>query len=355
MDGVRIAGTGSYLPGPPLDHDTLCAFLRRHPDGLTHEIQERLLQETGIVTRHCAIDVETGLRESNAAMAVAAGRHALAAAGWTPDEVELLVVTTIVPDQLMPPTSSAVQKGLAIPRCTELEISGNCSAPFKGLLIAASQLELGRCDRALLCCSQLASVLGNPPWTNPEQMRPDQGHLRWTLSDGAAALALERGAPGMDLRVWLESAGAAKRPGMTLALGAAQPDLRAAFERGEHHVAQNPRYVLREVVPLVSDALTRMLRDFAIEGRSIDHFVAAVTSTQLARKLQARFAEQCGIRPEVWRSSLARVGYLGGVTLPFAVDELARGGMLQPGDLVCAVAEESSSWTSAATVFRWNP
>ena len=138
---VRIAGTGSYLPGPPIDVASIQAFLCRYPDGLTEHEHARLIAETGIRTRHSAIDLsDETRRESNTSMASAAGRRALAAAGWEPNAVDLLVVTTVVPDQLMPPTSTLVQEALGIRRCAEVEISANCTAPYKGLLFAASQL-----------------------------------------------------------------------------------------------------------------------------------------------------------------------------------------------------------------------
>jgi hypothetical protein len=37
------------------------------------------------------------------------------------------------------------------------------------------------------------------------------------------------------------------------------------------------------------------------------------------------------------------------------LDELARDGTLRPGDVICTVAEESSKWMFAGSIFRWNP
>ena len=356
MTGIRIAGTGGYLPGPPIDQDGVREFLRRYPDGLSLSAQERLLRSTGIETRHFAIDLaDESRRETNTSMATAAARRALEAAGWEPEEVDLLVVTTVMPDQFMPPTSTLVQEALGIARCAEIEISGNCSAPYKGLLFAANGLCVGQYRRALVCSSQYASFLGWPPWMNPERMGEHQGHLRWTLSDGAAALAIERGEPDINLRVWLESSGCGRPSGMTLALGAARPDFLGTIERGDHHVTKNARSVLREVIPLVVDGLDRMLRTLEIPGDSIDHFIPAVTSLPIARKLQTMFHERCGVRPECWRMNMARVGYLGGVTCPFVLNEMVQAGSLSPGQLVCSVAEESSKWISAGAVFHWNP
>ena len=354
--GVRIAGTGSYLPGPPVDQDGARAFLRKYPDGLSEAAQERLLKETGILTRHFAIDVrDESRRESNTSMAANAGRLALEAAGWCAQDVELLVVTTVVPDQLMPPTSTLVQEALGIPRCAEVEISANCTAPYKGVSFAVSQLRLGTYRRALVCSSQYSSFLLRPPWTNPERMGANQGALRWIVSDGAGALALERAEPDTGLRVWLESTGCGERSGMSLALGATYPDLVGGFRCGDHHVMQDDRFVLRVGVPRAIAGVERMLRELGIAPESIDHFLPAVSSMQLARGLQRLFGERCGVPPESWRMNLTRVGYLGGVGLVLVLDEMARAGKLRAGDLVCCVAEESSKWMSAGMVLRWNP
>jgi 3-oxoacyl-[acyl-carrier-protein] synthase-3 len=353
--GVRIAGTGSHLPGPPIDVDAFKAFVRRYRDGLSEREQERLVAETGILTRHLAMDLsDESRRETNTSMAVAAGRRALAAAGWDPNDVELLVVTTVVPDQLMPPTSTLVQEALGIARCAELEISANCTGPYKGLLFAANSLRLGQYRRVLLCSSQYTSFLGRPPWSNPERMAANQGALLWIVSDGAGALALEHSEADTDLHVWLEATGCGKRSGMSLAFGAAHPDFLGTFERGAQHVVQDNRYVLREGFVLAVAAFERMLTTLGTRADAIDHFIPAVSSMQVVRKLQPLFARRFGLRPEAWRMNFTRRGYLGGVGFISVLDDMAQTGSLNAGDLVCSFAEESSKWMCAGFVLRWN-
>jgi 3-oxoacyl-[acyl-carrier-protein] synthase-3 len=353
---IRIAGTGTHLPGPPIDVASLKAFLRKYPDGLSERMQDRLVVATGIDTRHLAIDLtDESQRETNTSMAAEAGRHALRRAGWTAEDVELLVVTTIVPDHLMPPTSTLVQEALGISRCAEIEISANCSAPYKALAFAASELELGHYRRALICSSQYCSVLFRPPWANPERMTADQGALRWIVSDGAAAVALERSDSGSILRVWLESAGVGKRSGMFLPFGAASPGFQESFSTGSQHIVQESRYVLREGFALAVAAFERLISELGIDAREIDHFIPSISTMEVARKLLPVLRDQYGLRPDAWRMNLPRIGYVGGVTFFAVLDDLVREGRLKSGELVCSVAEESSKWMCAGAVFRWSP
>jgi 3-oxoacyl-[acyl-carrier-protein] synthase-3 len=353
--GVKIAGTGHYLPGPPIDCDGVRERLRRWPDSLPERIQDRLLEESGIRTRHFGISLdESTPRETNTSMATAAGTRALTAAGWKPADVDLLVVTTVVPDQLIPPTSTLVQEALGIRACAELEISANCTAPYKGLLAAANQLRLGQSRRALVCSSQFVSFLGIPPWANPAKMTPSQAQLRWLLSDGAGAVALEASEADCGLAVWTESTGSGRASGMEIALGAAHADLASAWSAGHQHVVQTVRRLREDGLRDGLDALTRMLRGLEIAPDAIDHFIPEIPALPFADLGKPLLADALSLRPSAWRVHLDTIGNVGGATLPIVLDRMVRGRELHPGDLVVSFAEESSKWMFAGAAFRWD-
>ena len=354
-NGLRIAGVGSYLPGPGLDQDQVRSFLRRYPDGLEESQQEQLIRDSGIEHRHFAIDAESvEKRESNTTMASAAAGRALDAAGWDANDVDLLVVTTPVPDQLMPPTSTLVQQQLGIEQCAEIEISANCTAPTKGLMFAASQLQLGAYKRALICNSQFASFGFVPPWMNPDSMDAEQGHLRWILSDGAGAIALEQGSPDIELQFHLESRGTHLPSGMSIEFGAAQADFAGAFASGRQHVAQNPIKALKNASRFAIEGLARMFEELRLDPASIDHFIPSISSVRVEKWMKREFGK-LGVDPKAWRLNFTRIGYVGSVAIPIMLDELASSGELKPGDRVCAIAEESSKWMFAGSTFVWNP
>jgi 3-oxoacyl-[acyl-carrier-protein] synthase-3 len=309
LHGVRIAGTGSYLPGPPITQDELRFRFRERPDCLPERVQDALLTGSGIGTRYFGVDLaDFSARESNTSMAAEAGRRALDGAGWAPSDIDLLVVTTVIPDQLIPPTSTLVQQALGIPTCAEVEISANCTAPYKALQLAANQLRLGQCDRALVCSSQFVSFLGMPPWATPERMTPSQAQLRWVLSDGAGAIALERGDPDIDLRVWTRSHATNRRPGMELPFGAANTDVADAFARGLHHVSQRARHLRTETMREGIAAFEDMLEQLGVAPAEIDHAIPELPGVQYAEIAREHVAGRVGLRTSAWRFDLRVAG-----------------------------------------------
>jgi 3-oxoacyl-[acyl-carrier-protein] synthase III len=356
LHGVRIAGTGSYLPGPPISQDELRRGLRLRPDCLPTRVQDALLAESGIHTRHLGVSLDDfTVRESNTSMAVQAARNALSNAQWAPADVDLLVVTTVIPDQLIPPTSTLVQQALGIRNCAEIEISANCTASYKALQYAANQIRLGEARRVLVCSSQFVSFLGLPPWAVPEQMTASQAQLRWVLSDGAGAIALER-SPGdedIHLRVWLQSRANGRAPGMELRLGAAHPDLAFAIERGAHHVGQHARRLRTAAMQEGMGAFESMLAHFEVTAEMIDHAIPELPGMQYA-EIARRAVEGLGLRERAWHVDLAAIGNVGGAAFPIVLDRLARGGKLEPGQLIASFAVESSNWMFAGLLLRWN-
>ena len=77
ITGVKIAGTGSFLPGEPITNEELCD---RHDVPVTPGWIE---EWTGIVSRHMAGDADTA-----ASMATAAARRALDAADMAGDQLQ---------------------------------------------------------------------------------------------------------------------------------------------------------------------------------------------------------------------------------------------------------------------------
>ena len=97
--GIRILGTGSYLPPKVVTNDDIAKSL--------DTTDEWIYSHTGIHSRHVA---EEG--ESTSTMAAKAGAAALAAAGVRPEEVGLIVLATSTPDYNPFPSTACIVQGL---------------------------------------------------------------------------------------------------------------------------------------------------------------------------------------------------------------------------------------------------
>jgi 3-oxoacyl-[acyl-carrier-protein] synthase-3 len=97
--GIRILGTGSYLPPKVVTNDDIARAL--------DTTDEWIYSHTGIRSRHIA-----GEGETTSTMAAKAGQMAMEAAGVSPDEIGLIVVATSSPDWNPFPSTACVVQGL---------------------------------------------------------------------------------------------------------------------------------------------------------------------------------------------------------------------------------------------------
>ena len=97
--GIRILGTGSYLPPKVVTNDDIARAL--------DTTDEWIYSHTGIRSRHVAEDGET-----TSTMAAKAGKAAMEAAGVDSDEIGLIVVATSSPDWNPFPSTACVVQGL---------------------------------------------------------------------------------------------------------------------------------------------------------------------------------------------------------------------------------------------------
>ena len=97
--GIRILGTGSYLPERVVTNDDIAKALDTS--------DEWIYSHTGIRSRHVA-----GEGESTSTMAAEAARRAMSAAGVEPGEIGLVILATSTPDYNPFPSTACVVQGL---------------------------------------------------------------------------------------------------------------------------------------------------------------------------------------------------------------------------------------------------
>jgi 3-oxoacyl-[acyl-carrier-protein] synthase-3 len=133
----RIAGTGSYLPEKIVTN----ADLERLVDTSDEWIRTR----TGIKQRHVAAEGET-----TTDLAEHAARRAMADAGVTAQDIDLICVGTTTPDLVFPNVGTLLQDRLGIHGCPAFSLEAACTGFVYALGVADKFVRLGEAKCALV-------------------------------------------------------------------------------------------------------------------------------------------------------------------------------------------------------------
>ena len=146
MTGV-IAGTGSYVPSYVMDNNKLSEFV----DTSDEWIKER----TGVARRHIVAD------ETTSFMAAEAAKKAVEDADLTPDQRDLILVSTISSDVILPCTACEVQRILGAVNATCFDLNAACTGFVLAYNTANAYIQSGVYKNALVIGSESLSNLTN--------------------------------------------------------------------------------------------------------------------------------------------------------------------------------------------------
>jgi 3-oxoacyl-[acyl-carrier-protein] synthase-3 len=144
MRYAEITGWGKALPPTVLTNHDL--------EQIVETSDEWITSRSGIKERRIS-HVEVG------DLSAVAAQHALAAAGRTPDEIDLLITATCTPESLIPPTSALVQARIGATRMGAFDLNANCSGFVYGLVVASDMIKAGSANRVLLVGAEKLSYV----------------------------------------------------------------------------------------------------------------------------------------------------------------------------------------------------
>jgi 3-oxoacyl-[acyl-carrier-protein] synthase III len=372
---VRIAGTGSYLPGKPVPFDdiekVLGEFDQIPPDfkKWIDRSRKMMKQLLGMEYYYYAVDPETGERtETPSTLAAKAAQRALEAAAVKPEEVDLLLYAGAAQDRwVCPPTSTFVQQHLGIERCAEMSIHSNCTSTYKALQIATDAIAYGRYRTVLLTCANQTSNLFHAKTINQAQLTRHQAMMRWFLCDGGGAMVLTRddgASPGLRVyNTFLESVGTHHEPHMFTQVGATT-NMSEAYAKGLHHLNQNFQQVSTIGPSFFLDGMKRFAATLGLDPEdgsnfeNVAYFLANVPADHLVDlgmdEAKARWGLGLQRLKSVLYSTVANRGYTGPAAIAITLDELARKGTLADGQYLVSFVTESSKWMNAGFVMRYH-
>jgi 3-oxoacyl-[acyl-carrier-protein] synthase III len=318
-----LASLGGYVPPTAVSNAEVAERL-----GVTeHWIESR----TGIRQRHV---VDPGTTTSD--LAVEAGAQALKSAG--DPSVDAVVLATATPDHPMPATAPSVAARLGLSGAAAFDLNAVCAGFVYGLASGAALIAGGLAERVL--------VIGADAFTS--LVRQDDQVTGPLFGDGAGAAVLRAGAAtepgalaGFDLGtdgdlahlIMVPGGGAKQRSGGRPADPADMyftMDGKAVFLAAVGRMAQSSRAVLASL------------------GRTVDDVDRLVGHQANARILRA-VAGQLGMPAERLVLNIDRVGNTSAASIPLALTDAVRDGVLRPGQFVLLTAFGGGlAWGSTA-------
>ncbi len=308
MSSVRrsaVTGVGGYLPEEIVTNDDLAKFV----DTSDEWIRER----TGIQMRRRA-----GPDQAVSDLAVEAARRALAAAGRTVDEVDLIIVATTTPDLTFPATAAIVQRKLGCPVGIAFDIQAVCSGFVYALSVADGFVAGGRSQCALVIGAETMTRLMD--WT-------DRGTCV-LFGDGAGAVVVEpvdgqgttadRGLLGFALR-----ADGTKQDLLYVDGG---PSTNG--EVGKLRMQGNQ--VFRHAVVNISEAVTAAAADAGVEVGEVDWFVPHQANMRILEGV----ARRLGIEESKVITTVAEHANTSAASIPLAMSVAVADGRIKRGDLL---------------------
>jgi 3-oxoacyl-[acyl-carrier-protein] synthase-3 len=353
---VKLLSTGSYLPGDPIDNETMERLAGGVPDDVLEGLQ--------VKTRHWAVDPETGEhRETNSEMAAKAAREALDLAGMEADDIDLLVVSTASPEYHLPPTSTFVQEKLGRETLATVDIRSGCAGAVEAMDLARLHLERGDYDTAVVVGSEFISMLCVPIYLagGPNKVRMRDRLGIYSFGDGAGAIVLQAGE---------ESDGAGILGASALAcVGGSRPPGMQVVGGGTHAPVEQQREAKRlmelkvDVVEsgrftpyVLTEGLKATLERAGVKAEDVDHCVIpegnAAYMTDELREAGLLTDDWLELEPKIFEN-LSLVGATGSAAVPIALDYGWKTGAIKQDDMVMLLAIETSRWKYGGIAFPW--
>jgi 3-oxoacyl-[acyl-carrier-protein] synthase-3 len=318
-----VLGVGAYLPERVVTNAELA--------GLVDTSDEWIVQRTGIKERHIAAPGET-----TSMLGERAARAALADAGLTPEDIDLVIVGTSTPDYTFPSTATQIQAALGLHHGAAFDLQAVCSGFVYALSTADKFLRSGSHKRALIIGAETFSRIID--WTD-----------RTTcvlFGDGAGALVLEaRESNGsMDergvLTTHLRSDGRHRAklhvdggPSTTGTVG---------------HLRMEGKEVFRFAVGQVTDVVVDAFAATGYTARDLQWFVPH----QANRRIIDMSAAKLGIAADKVVATVHLHGNTSAASIPLALAVAVGDGRIKRGDLVMLEAV-GGGFTWGSALLRW--
>lgn len=313
---AALRGTGCSVPERVVPNDWFTAFVETS--------DEWIRTRTGITQRRFV-----GPNETSASLGAEAARKAIASAGLTPNDIDLIICATVTPDEMCPSNACSIQGELGCRNVPAFDISAACTG-FLYALSIAEQFIRSHTVRNVL-------VVGADVLSRTLDLTDRNSCILFGDGAGAAVLSAaetpDRGLRSIKTFADGGQGGLIHVPGMVTI----QPP---PGEKPNAYIRLNGREVFKFAVR----RMIELIQDCRAEGFEIDLLIPH----QVNQRIIDSALETTGFPADRVMVNLDRYGNTSAASVPIALDEALKTGRAKPGDTVLLVAFGGGlTWGSA--------
>ena len=317
-----ICGTGSAVPTKVLDNDDLSQIVDTN--------DEWIRERTGIVRRHIAME------ETWVSLAVEAAQKALNQSGVSAEEIDLVIVSTISSNVVLPGVACEVQKKIGAVNAVCYDLSAACTGFVLAYQNAQVYLQTGIYRSALIIGSECLSHLVN--WR-------DRGTcILFGDGAGAAVLRSEEGTGFLPAAHSDGSRGEALRCRSYLD-GAKEWQM---SHPEEYQMQMDGQAVFKFAVRQVPGVIREVLDKNGLRLEEIDWIILHQANRRIVEAVSRHLQQPL----EKFPMNMQEYGNTSSASIPILLDEMNRDQKLQKGQKII-LAGFGAGLTWGASILEW--
>jgi len=304
-----IKGIGRYLPERIVTNQEL----EQKMDTTDEWIRTR----TGIEERRIADD---SMNTSD--MAYEAARNAIDNAGISPEEIDLILVATVTPDQPFPTVSCILQDRLGAKKAAAMDLSAACAGFMYGMVTAKQFIESGTYKHILVVGVEKLSKITD--WNDR--------NTAVLFGDGAGAVVLGPVSEGRGI--------------LSFELGADGTGGKHLYQ--DEFIIMNGREVFKFAVRQMGESAVNVLEKAGLSKSDVDMLVPHQANIRIMEASRQRLE----LPEEKMSKTVHKYGNTSAASIPISIVEELEAGKIKDDDLIVMVGF-GGGLTWGAIALRW--
>ncbi|EKF37128.1 beta-ketoacyl-ACP synthase III [Bacillus xiamenensis] len=306
-----IIGLGRYIPEKVLTNRDL--------EKMVETSDEWIRTRTGIEERRIASD-----DVNTSHMALAAAKKALADADVAAEDIDMILVATVTPDQAFPTVACMIQEHLGAHKACAMDISAACAGFMYGLVTGKQFIESGTYKHVLVVGVEKLSRITD--W--------DDRNTAVLFGDGAGAAVLGPVSEGKGI--------------LSFELGADGSGGKHLYLDEKDHTIMNGREVFKFAVRQMGESSVNVIEKAGLSKEDVDFLIPHQANIRIMEAARERLE----LPVEKMSKTVHKYGNTSAASIPISLCEEIEAGKIHDGDVIVMVGF-GGGLTWGAIAMRW--